>query len=329
MKFQANRTLVRIIIFGLCILVSGARAENLASPVDGDDVVTGSIPIAHEQVPQFDAQKGKTPELGHCYHFKKMNFFAASWIEQDLQDAKWPNPVTLPETGEKVTRHEWIEIDTCARTMMAEIGGSKSACGPNKNYDVALARIMANRAKYKQRNANRTQDPIATILYPMKSAMEDKYQFSVWNAGAKVIDGAPCPHKTNSDAILWNQYVSLCKVSVLNDGHIIRMRTPKMTDDMLYYTSGCRMHYQRLCQGYTPIRVTVYPTVIDDYKCFEIWEDHHLPLTSQQQSDCSKQAKACCTSPKEGDHVIPEMKNSCDSKARSWSKNAHDKKKQI
>lgn len=318
MKTSASTTLVRYAVLGLCLTLSHTLwAENIAGGND-DDIVTGAIP--EQQVPEFDAQKGKPPELGHCYHFKKMNFFAASWIERDLQDAKWSNPVTLPVTGEKVSREEWIEIDTCARTMMSEIG-TEPACDGGENYDVALARIMYNRSKYMRTHPNRNQDPISAVLFPMKAAMEDKYQFSVWNAGAKVVDGAPCPSTTGANAFRWSQFVSLCKISVLNDGRIIKIRSPEMTDDMLYYTSGCKMHYQRLCQGYTPIRAKVDSTVVSNYKCFEMWKDNHVQLTDKQDSECMKQAVACCTPPSKGDRVIPEKKGDCDTHATSWSKN--------
>lgn len=327
MKTSIIQTLVRLVVLSLCFAAHSIWAEGIASQND-DDIVTGSINIPDQQAPQFDAQKGKEPEMGHCYHFKKMNFFAASWIERDLQEAKWTDPATLPESGEPVTREEWIEIDMCTRTMMAEIG-TEPACGGNEAYDVALARIMANRAKYIRTHANRTQDPIATVLYPMKSAMEDKHQFSVWNAGAKVVDGAPCPSKTGANAQTWNNYISLCKVAVLHDGKIIRKRTPTMTDDMLFYTSGCKMHYQRLCQGYTQLRPHVEPTTIGNYKCFDMWKDNHVSLTDKQDAECGKQAQACCTPPSKGDNVIPDKKGTCDAKAPSWSKSVPGNKTSI
>jgi hypothetical protein len=324
-----NQTLIRLIIFGVCIFVNSARAQDhTATSKSDDDIVTGSIPQGSSPILPNESQNRKPPEFGHCYHFNSMGFYAPEWIEKDLQNATWPNPVEID--GETIDRSEWIAIDACARTSMAEIG-SERACKTDgyNDYAVALARIIANRANYTLIHANDEPDPIDAYLNPTKTAVEDKHQFSVWNSGAKVVEGAPCPTKNGPNASTWNEYLSLCKISVLENGKRIKVRTTSMNDTMLFYTSGCKMHYQRLCQHYSPLEAEISSTKINDYRCFEMWKDNHVHLDPDQESTCSAKAEACCTSLKKGDHVLPEMKASCDANATKWAPPRPPKKKTV
>jgi hypothetical protein len=328
------------IFFAAILFVRASYADSVTN--SDDNIITGSTrqDIEVAKFRSGTSQKGQTPEFGFCYEFEKMYYWGATYIQRDLKGAKWPVPLTI--MGENITPEKWIDIDSCARTMMAEIGTEPACRGPNNDgYATALARIIANRAKnVLDRAPYLPQDDYEdAVHFPTKKAVEDKNQFSVWNESAKVRAGTACPSRTGPNAPVWQNMLNLCKTVVLKDegGQRIRKRTPEMTDDMRSYTSNCRMHYVRLCEGYEKMKIEVEATPITNYRCFELWQPgkngtHDRP--SQEQA-CMTQAKTCCTGPTpmpipatkdqpvtfrmvDTDSFIPEKKDACERQAPSW-----------
>jgi hypothetical protein len=332
---------LRLLIFCLvtAAYVHAATSDVVRKTDDGD--ITGSIEQENEvaKYKSGTTQNGQTPEFGFCYDLEKLHYWGATYIERDLQNARWPQPLTL--MGENIDQNQWIEIDACSRTMMAEIGTEK-ACGDANNdaYAVALARIIANRAKKATAMARKLPegDNINAILFPTKTAVEDKQQFSVWNRNAKIKSGTACPERKGANGPIWRNMINLCKTAVLDDGKRIRARTPEMTDEMMYYTSGCRMHYVRICEGATKVAPEVENTKIDSTRCFEMWQPGKKDKPAQEAT-CMTQAKNCCSGPevrygkpdKNGklpeprtvntDSFVPAVQQQCDSNAPNWLTN--------
>ena len=234
------------------------------------------ISIALNKPPADQVEK----RVGHCFEADGDGNFAnreiRPWLNKQFNEN--PPPKAVKEDGAIASNEDWVAIDIMARTMMAEIGGTKE-CHKETDYTRALGRLILNRTEKTLSTDPNIKSAFGGIWRPDPGS---KYQtnpnipvllytqqFAVWTGSDAANRWAACPSRSSPT---WKKILRTAEDAILRP-QTFRAATEGMKNQ-LHYTGGPIEYDNRLCQGYKLVKdATIDGRVIDSKDCMNLWKE--------------------------------------------------------